>query len=290
MANLSLSLWSLLPNLCPVLPPFFFKKDLWLSADKQTLPHSGYHFILLDIGIFQTRSKACREEPGLNYGLRNIRRLLLCHLLRLVFVCIFHLNYSKYSIALSRGQCLISQVLCVATQLKSTYALWVKYTVNPDDEPAFSTIAKEHGPNSCVGHHSCKFDSTPSVPFLLACLSSMRSPACFLNVTTHYTFSPPPAVSSTSRQHSTARLSTRSSACLTKNYLAVSTIDCPLPATADEGNPPSLLGTSVILPELLFKLDNLAFKFSEEQWEGPLSRWFWSKCVCGVGGGLCIER
>lgn len=90
---------------------FFFKKDLWISLDKQTLTHSGYHFILLDIGIFQTRSKACREEPGLNYGLGNIRCLLLCHLPCLVFVRIFHLNSSKYSMTLRRRQYLISQVL-----------------------------------------------------------------------------------------------------------------------------------------------------------------------------------
>ena len=77
MANLSLSLRSFLPNLHPVLTLFFFKKDLWISADKQTLPHSGYHFILSDIGVFQPRSKACSEEPCLNYCLRNIRRLLL---------------------------------------------------------------------------------------------------------------------------------------------------------------------------------------------------------------------
>lgn len=74
------------PKFTPSPFSFFFLQERSLNIIRQTNTHSGYHFILLYIDIFQTRSKACREESGLNYGLENIKRLLLCHLPCLVFV------------------------------------------------------------------------------------------------------------------------------------------------------------------------------------------------------------
>lgn len=59
-------------------PYLVFLQERSLNISRQTDTSTQWlPLILLDIGIFQTRSKACREEPSLNYGLRNIRHLLL---------------------------------------------------------------------------------------------------------------------------------------------------------------------------------------------------------------------
>ena len=74
------------PKFTPSPSSFFFLQERSLNIIRQTNMHSGYHFILLDKDIFQTRSKSCSEKSGLNYGFGNIKRLLLCHFPCLVFV------------------------------------------------------------------------------------------------------------------------------------------------------------------------------------------------------------